>query len=114
LEKTSQLTVEDFVQSHADPPLWILHGEHGASLVMIYADDGLMAACTAAGTDALVDLVASMHAIRALEEPQNVLGIEVSRDRDVGICQQRKDRVTCGCVCGVFEQPTGLAVPRNA
>jgi hypothetical protein len=95
MEQTPRVRAEGekFVQSNADPSLWILHGEHGTTMAMFYVDDGLMAARTADEADALVDLVASMFAIRALGEPQDFLGIEILRDRDAGtisICQQRK------------------------
>jgi hypothetical protein len=66
------------VQSDADPALWILHGEHGTVLSMFYVDDKLVAARTDA--DALVELVASIFEIRALGEPKDFLGIEISRD----------------------------------
>jgi hypothetical protein len=59
---------------------------------MCYVDNGLVAARTAEEA-ARVDLMASMLAIRALGQPQDFLGIEVSRDRDAGtisICQHRK------------------------
>jgi hypothetical protein len=88
-----ELKAKNFVQSNADPSLWILHGEHGATMAMFYVDDGLVAARTADEADELVDLVASMFANRALGEPQDFLGIEISRDRDAGtisICQQHK------------------------
>jgi hypothetical protein len=37
----SELTTKGFVQSNADPSLWILHGEHGATMAMFYVDDGV-------------------------------------------------------------------------
>jgi hypothetical protein len=77
----AELRARSFVQSSADPSLWILHGEAGAVLAMFYVDDGLVAARTAAEADALVELVASMFAIRALGEPQDFLGIGITRDR---------------------------------
>ena len=48
---------------------------------MFYVSDGMVAARTAAEADALVDLVASMFSIRALGEPEDLLGIEICRDR---------------------------------
>jgi hypothetical protein len=89
----SELTAKGFGQSNDDPSLWILHGEHGAIMAMLYVDDGLVAARTAEEADALVDLVASMFATRKLGEPQDFHGIEVSRDRDAGtisICHKRE------------------------
>ena len=50
-------------------------------MAMFYVDDGLVAARTAAEADALVDLVASMFSIRALGEPEDFLGIRITRDR---------------------------------
>jgi hypothetical protein len=44
----------------------------------------MVAARTAAEADALVDLVAGMFSIHKLGEPQDMLGIEISRDRDAG------------------------------
>jgi hypothetical protein len=72
------------VQSDADPALWILLGEKGVVLAMFYVDDGLVVARTAKEADALVELVASMFAIRALGEPKDFLGIQVNRDRAAG------------------------------
>ena len=53
-----ELTDLGFVQSDADPSLWILYGEGGARLAMFYVDDGLVAARTAAEADELIDLIA--------------------------------------------------------
>jgi hypothetical protein len=69
-----ELRGKGFVQSDADPALWILLGEKGVVLAMIYVDDGLVAARTAREADALVELVASMFAIRALGEPKDFFG----------------------------------------
>jgi hypothetical protein len=84
-----------FVQSKADPSLWILLGDAGAVLAMFYVDDGLVAARTAAEADALVELVGSMFTIRALGEPDDFLGIQITRDRTartITIDQERKAR----------------------
>lgn len=70
-----------FTQSDADPSLWILHGEGGAVFAMFYVDDGLVAARTAAEADALVDMIAAMFEIRALGQPEDFLGIRITRDR---------------------------------
>jgi hypothetical protein len=72
------------VQSDADRALWILLGGGGTVLAMFFVDDGLVAAGTAAEADALVELVASMIAIRSLGEPQDFLGIQVDRDGAAG------------------------------
>jgi hypothetical protein len=77
----AELTRKDLVQSDADPALWILHGKDGAVLAMFYVDDGLVPAKTAEKADTLVELVASRFAIRALGEPEDFLGIQISRDR---------------------------------
>jgi hypothetical protein len=82
-----------FTQSKADPSLWILHGSAGAVFAMFYVDDGLVAARTAAEADALVELVGSMFTIRALGEPDDFLGIQITRDRaarTITIDQERK------------------------
>jgi hypothetical protein len=50
----------------------------------LFIDYGMVAARTAAEADALVDLVAGMFSIHKLGEPQDMLGIEISRDRDAG------------------------------
>jgi hypothetical protein len=76
------LCAREFVQSDADPSLWILHGRDGAVLAMFYVDDGLVAARTAKEADDLVALVASMFDIHALGEPQDFLGIRITRDRE--------------------------------
>ncbi|MEY2931251.1 MAG: hypothetical protein RL033_2000 [Pseudomonadota bacterium] len=78
------LRAKGFVQSNADPALWILHGENGAVMAMFYVDDGLVAARTAAEADALVDLVGTMFKIRRLGEPDDFLGIRFTRDWDAG------------------------------
>ena len=86
------LTDKGFLQSDADPALWILHGGEGAVLAMLYVDDGLVAARTVA-EDALVELVASMFAIRASGEPDDFLGIQVTQirsERTITIDQERK------------------------
>jgi hypothetical protein len=70
-----------FTQSDADPSLWILHGEGGAVFAMFYVDDGLVAARTAEEADGLVDMIAAMFEIRALGEPEDFLGIRITRDR---------------------------------
>ena len=96
----SALRAKDFVPSNADPSLWILHGERGAVLAMFYVDDGLVAARTAAEADALVDLIASMFAIRALGEPEDFLGIRITRDRAAGtITIDQEDKARSLAVC---------------
>jgi hypothetical protein len=60
---------------------------------MFYVDDGMVAARTAAEADALVDLVAGMFSSRRLGDPQDMLGIKISRDWDAGTittCQASK------------------------
>jgi hypothetical protein len=74
-----ELRAKGFEQS--DAALWVLRGEGGAVLVMLYVDDGLVAAKIAAEADALVDLVGSMFEIWKLGEPQDFLGIHICRDR---------------------------------
>jgi hypothetical protein len=56
---------------------------HYILLTIFYVDDGMVDVRTAAEADALVDLVAGMFSIRKLREPQDMLGIEISHDRDV-------------------------------
>ena len=88
-----ELLDRGFVQSNADPALWILYGAGGAVLSMFYVDDGLVAAKADEEADALVDLIESMFAIRRIVDPQDFLGIEFSRDRGAGtitIDQSRK------------------------
>jgi hypothetical protein len=53
-------------------------------MAMFSVDDGLVAAHPADEADALVDQVASIFEIRALGEPKDFLGIEISRDLTVG------------------------------
>jgi hypothetical protein len=79
----AELTAHGLVQSDADPALWIMHGG-GHVMTIFYVDDGMVAAQTAAEADALVDLVAGMFSVHKLGEPQDMSGIEISRDRDAG------------------------------
>lgn len=105
-----ELRSRGFQQSDADPSLWILRGESGAVLAMFYVDDGMVAARTADEADALVDLVASMFAIRKLGEPQDFLGIEIARNRQAGtisIDQARKARALADSV-GVAGERRGV------
>jgi hypothetical protein len=81
------------VQSDADPALRILHRKDGALLAMFYIDDGLVAARSTEQADALVELVASMFATRALGELEEFLGIQISLDRaarTISIVQKHK------------------------
>jgi hypothetical protein len=80
----AELTARGFVQSNADPSLWILYSKDGAVLTMFYVDNGMVAACNDAEADALVDVIASIFEIRRLGEPQDMLGIEISRDLAAG------------------------------
>jgi hypothetical protein len=82
-----ELIARGFEPSDADPSLWILRGPTGAVFTMIYVDDGLVAARTAAEADALVDLVAGIFEIRALGEPRDFLGIRITRDRQARTIQ---------------------------
>jgi hypothetical protein len=79
-----ELVRRQFVQSDADPSLWILHGKDGAVMALFYVDDGLVAARTTEEADALVELVESIFQIRKLGEPVDFLGIEIQRDRGAG------------------------------
>jgi hypothetical protein len=69
-----ELRGKGFVQSDSDPALWILLGDGGTELAMFYSADRLVAARTAAEADALVELGASMFAMRSLGEPQDFWG----------------------------------------
>jgi hypothetical protein len=80
----AELTARKFVQSNADPSLWILHSKGGAVLTMFYVDDGMVAAHNGAESDKLVDVIASIFEIRCLGEPQDMPGIEISRDLAAG------------------------------
>jgi hypothetical protein len=90
-----ELSSRGFMQSDADPSLWILRGKGGAVLSLFYVDDGLVAARTAAEADALVALMASIFAIRELGEPEDFVGIEITRDRKarrITLTQEAKAR----------------------
>jgi hypothetical protein len=80
----AELTARGFVQSNADPSLWILYSKDGAVLTMFYVDDGMVAARNDVEADALVDVIAFIFEIRRLGEPQDMLGIEISRDLAAG------------------------------
>jgi hypothetical protein len=58
-------------------------------VTIFYVDDGTAAARTAVEADALVDLVAGTFSTHKLGEPQDILGVEISRDRDAGIITAR-------------------------
>jgi hypothetical protein len=53
-------------------------------LTVFYVDEGLVAARTVAGVDALVELVGSIFEIKALRELKDFPGIEICRDLAVG------------------------------
>jgi hypothetical protein len=80
----SELRSRGFEQSNADPSLWIRKSENGVVLTMFYVDDGMVAVQTAEEADDLVDLIASIFETRKLGEPQDMLGIEIARDRQAG------------------------------
>jgi hypothetical protein len=80
----TELSKLDFVQSDADPSLWIPQGKDGVVLALFYVDDGLVAARTATEADALVDRIALVFAIRKVGEPQDFLGIRIVRELEAG------------------------------
>jgi hypothetical protein len=82
-KRLAELTAHGLAQSDADPALWIMHGG-GHVMTIFYVDHGMVAVRTAADADALVDLVAGMFSIHKLGEPQDMLGIKISHDRDAG------------------------------
>lgn len=102
-----------FLQSDADPALWILHGGEGAVLAMFYVDDGLVAARTVAEADALVELVASMFAIRALGEPDDFLGIQITRNRSERTITIDQERKACALATAVGVIGERRAVPMS-
>jgi hypothetical protein len=111
-----RLRANGFQQSDADPGLWILRGEGGAVLAMIYVDDGLVAARTAAEADALVALIGRLFKIRAIGAPQDFLGIQIMRDWAAGtitISQADKAQQLAADLGVVGEAPRG-GVPMTA
>jgi hypothetical protein len=92
----AELLANGFVQSKADPSLWMLHGEGGVVMALFYVDDGLVAARTAAAADALVALIGSIFDIRVHDgEPEDFVGVQISRDwarGTVKLDQQDKSR----------------------
>ena len=60
----AEQTKQGCLQSNADLGLWLLYGENGAVMCMFYVNNGLAAARSDEEAEALVDLVASMFAIR--------------------------------------------------
>jgi hypothetical protein len=81
---SGELKARGFVQSDADPALWILYCDAGPVFAMFYVDDGLVAAHTAEEADALVDLIAGIFKIWRMDEPSDMLGIGIEHDRAVG------------------------------
>jgi hypothetical protein len=81
---SGELKARGFVQSDADPALWILYCDAGSVFAMFYVDDGLVAAHTAEEADALVDLIAGIFEIRRMGKPSDMLGIGIEHDRAVG------------------------------
>jgi hypothetical protein len=57
------LRAKGFLQSEAEALLWLLRDKGGRILVMVYVDDGLVAARTIADADGLVRLVGPMFDI---------------------------------------------------
>jgi hypothetical protein len=108
---TSELTSRGFVQSNADPGFWILKSVDGVVLTMFYVDDILVVARTDEEAEGLVDLIASIFKTRRLEEPRDMLGIEIDRNCQAGtitIRQSEKARVLAETF-GVLEK--GQATP---
>jgi hypothetical protein len=97
---SGELKARGFVQSDADPALWILYCDASPVFAMFYVDDGLVAAHTAEEADALddglvaahtaeeadalVDLIAGIFKIWRMDEPSDMLGIGIEHDRAVG------------------------------
>jgi hypothetical protein len=88
---------------------------HGGGHVMtiVYVDDGMVAARTAAEADALVDLVAGMFSIHKLGEPQDMLGINISRDRDAGTITIRQASKAQSLATAFGIEGERCATPRN-
>jgi hypothetical protein len=80
-----ELSRRGFVQSKADPSLWIIHEKGGVVLSLFYVDDGLVATRTSKHADALVNSVESIFEIWKLGEPEDFLGIEIQRNQGAGI-----------------------------
>jgi hypothetical protein len=92
----SDLTSRGVVQSNADPGFWLLKSVDGVVLTMFYVDDGMVVTWTDEEAKGLVDLIASIFETRRLGEPQDILGIEINRNRQAGkisIRQSEKARV---------------------
>jgi hypothetical protein len=104
----SELTALGFVQSKADPALWILRDERGLVLTMFYVDDGMVAARTSSEADALVDKVEGMFSIRKLGKPQDMLGIEISRNWDAGTIRQAQKARALAASFGVETESRAL------
>jgi hypothetical protein len=66
----AELTARDFLQSNADPSLWILYGEGDAVLTKFYVGNSMIATRTDKEADALVDLIASTIMIRQCAKVQ--------------------------------------------
>jgi hypothetical protein len=62
-----------------------MHRKDVAVLALFYVDDGLVAARTTRGVDALVDLVELIFEIRKFGEPVDFLGTEIQCKRRAGI-----------------------------
>jgi hypothetical protein len=107
-----ELARRGFVQSDADPSLWINNGKDGAVLSLFYVDDSLVATRTSQKANALVDLVESIFEIRKLGDPVDFLGIEIQHNRGartITITQKAK-AAAAAAVHGVEE--AGKAVPK--
>ena len=106
-----ELRALGFVQSDADPSLWILYGEGGARLAMFYVDDGMIAARTAKAADELVDRIAAIFPIRREHgDPQDMLGIEIQRDWGAGTIKidQRRKALAIAVAAGVAGESRSL------
>jgi hypothetical protein len=79
-----KLLARGFIVSESDPSMFLLHGDAGLVIAVVYVDDGIVAARDDAEAERIMDVIASCFAIKRMGEPRSILGMTVTRDWAAG------------------------------
>ena len=94
LRLKQELESMEFIQSKADPGLFILTAENGTTLVLTYVDDLLIAAPNAARAAEVKQRLMSVFEARDLGEATFFLGMSITRDRERRTIKLAQERLT--------------------